>query len=196
MKGSRVGEKKAEIRKIMKEKRDGLLKKKRKSLSSLIGKRVFDLKIYKAASSVMFYAAHRSEVETSQMIKKALESGKQVCVPKVSSKKPKEMFAVQIQSFGNDLEPGNYGIFEPKQDCGKIVSKKSIDLVIVPALAYDRLGNRLGYGKGYYDRWLKDLPKKKMIGLAFDFQILESVPRTSKDVPVNLIVTEKRVVGI
>ncbi|MCX5781362.1 MAG: 5-formyltetrahydrofolate cyclo-ligase [Elusimicrobia bacterium] len=178
----------------MKKKRDGLLKKERKSLSSIIEKKVFDLKIYKAASSVMFYAAHRSEVETGQMIKKTLKSSKQVCVPKVNSKKPKDMFAVEITSFENDLEPGNYGIFEPNHDCGKIVSKERIDLVIVPALAYDRLGYRLGYGKGYYDRWLKGFPKKKMIGLAFDFQILENVPRTSKDVPVNLIVTEKRVV--
>ncbi|MDR3253687.1 MAG: 5-formyltetrahydrofolate cyclo-ligase, partial [Endomicrobium sp.] len=75
-----------------------------------------------------------------------------------------------------------------------IVKQDNIDLIFVPGLAFDVLGYRMGYGKGYYDRWLKNLPSEKIVGLAYDFQIADKLPSEKYDIPVGLIITEKRVI--
>ena len=91
----------------------------------------------------------------------------------------------------NDLEPGSYGILEPKKD--KIIEMliESIDIIIVPGVGFDELGCRLGHGAGYYDNLLKKSINATHIGLAFEFQIVEKVPIESHDLPVDIIITEK-----
>jgi 5-formyltetrahydrofolate cyclo-ligase len=176
----------------MKKKRDALSKKERSWLSAKIEKKLFSLGRFKAAKTVMFYVTHRSEADTSKMIRSSLRIGKNVVVPKVDPGKNGKMLAVKITCLEKDLERGMYGIFEPKLERCEVLGRKSIDLVIVPGLAFDLKGFRVGYGKGYYDRWLKSFSLKKRIGLAFDFQLLKSVPKDRRDMRVGLIVTEKR----
>ena len=87
-----------------------------------------------------------------------------------------------------ELKKGNYGILEPDND--KLVNKKDIDLLIVPIVSYDKDHNRLGYGGGYYDRYLKDY-EGKVIGLAFTFQQVEKLPVERFDLPIKTIIDEK-----
>ena len=178
----------------MKHRRDGLSKKEKSRLSSQIEKKVFGLSRFKKAETVMFYVTHRSEVDTSEMIRRSLRIGKNVVVPKVEPAKKGKMLAVRITCLEKDLERGIYGVFEPKLERCEVLERKSIDLILVPGLAFDVKGFRVGYGKGYYDRWLKSFSPKKRIGLAFDFQLLKSVPKTRRDVRVGLIVTDKKIV--
>ena len=87
-----------------------------------------------------------------------------------------------------ELKKGNYGILEPDND--KLVNKKDIDLLIVPIVSYDKDHNRLGYGGGYYDRYLKDYAGN-VIGLAFTFQQVEKLPVERFDLPIKTIIDEK-----
>ena len=135
----------------------------------------------------MFYASMNEEVDTSLMIDGALEMGKRVALPLCTSQKgiiPKE-----ITDRHTDLEKGTYGIYEPRKS-QKDAHLSEIDLVVIPGVAFDRGNGRLGRGKGYYDRFLKGLPPGRFcIGLAFDFQIVEDLPKDSHDIPVSMVIT-------
>ena len=176
----------------MRNKRDALSKKEKSRLSAKIEKKLFALSRFKTARTVMFYVTHRSEADTSNMIRRSLSIGKIVAVPKVQPGKNGKMLAVRIRSLEKDLERGIYGVFEPKLERCEVLTRKKIDLVLVPGLAFDVKGFRVGYGKGYYDKWLKSFSPKKRIGLAFDFQLIKSVPKTKRDARVGLIVTERK----
>ena len=97
-------------------------------------------------------------------------------------------------SFSKDLKKGAYGILEPKKLIANEVSEDQIDIVLVPAVACDQSCNRIGYGKGYYDRWLKKIPKKARIGLAYESQITGTLPKDKKDVQLGMVITEKRLI--
>lgn len=152
----------------------------RDNKNRLIGLNLFRSKIFRKAKTVMFYIAFDGEVDTQEMISKAQKLGKRVVVP--VCRKDRTMRPCILHE-GAKLKKGLYGIGEPTDR--EYVSLDTIDLVIVPAVAFDKKGNRLGRGKGYYDRFLKELPQgKTSIGLAFDFQILPRIPVTAMDVPV------------
>lgn len=176
----------------MKQKRDSLTAVSRNRLSLMIGKAVRKLDLYRRAKTVMFYVNIGSEVETEGMIKAALKGKKKVVVPFIG-KEGAMMGAARITSFGRDLKKGAYGIPEPVRGLRNKVSQQDIDIVVVPAVACDKACHRLGYGKGYYDRWLKKIPVASRIGLNFDSQVVEILPSTSKDLPLGMVVTEKRV---
>ena len=93
----------------------------------------------------------------------------------------------------DDLCPGAYDILEPKQDCRKPIDLDTIDIIIVPGVAFDTTGNRMGHGKGYFDRLLKHLDALR-IGLAFEFQIVSHVPMDPHDEKMDIIVTEKQII--
>ena len=99
-----------------------------------------------------------------------------------------ELFHSQLNSF-EDLRPGALGVLEPSPEQRIALTPESFDLVIVPGVAFDRFGGRLGYGKGYYDRFL-DQTSAFRLALAFDFQLLETVPTEMHDVPMDGILTE------
>ena len=152
----------------------------RSKKSRLIGKKLFRTKVFKKAKVVMFYIAFDGEVNTQEMIKETQKLGKTVVVP--VCRKDKTMRPCLLKTKTR-LKKGLYGIGEPTDK--KFFGLDKIDLVLVPGLAFDKRGNRLGRGKGYYDRFLKELPENKMcIGLAYDFQILRSLPTTPLDVAV------------
>ena len=94
----------------------------------------------------------------------------------------------------SEMKPGTYAILEPPQDA-KEVPISEIDLILVPGVAFDQHGYRLGYGQGYYDRVLKKTKTQK-IGLAFEFQFVDALPHSLKDIPMDVIITEKKIWGI
>ena len=133
----------------------------------------------------MFYIAFGGEVNTEEMIRVAKQAGKTVCVP--VCKKDRETMQPAILEEQAQLKKGPYGVWEPV--AGRFVRPDKLDLVIVPGLAFDQKGARLGRGKGCYDRFLASLPQDTpSIGLAFDFQILPSIPTTAQDISVRKII--------
>ena len=152
--------------------------------SRIIEKKLFRSSCFKKAKIVMFYISFRGEVNTRDMIKKAKKSGKIVTVPVCEKNR---IIKACLLGGRERLVKGPYGILEPvTKQC---VNLGYLDLVIVPGLAFNKQGKRLGRGKGYYDRFLKKLPKRTAtIGLAYDFQILPRIPTTSTDVNVGKII--------
>jgi len=139
---------------------------------------------FKKAKRVMFYIAFNGEVETQEMIKEAKKLGKIIAVP-VCVKNRISLRPALFKSHAH-LKKGPYGVSEPV--VRGYIDLKDLDLVVTPGLAFDRKGNRLGRGKGYYDRFLKQIPKDTpSIGLAFRMQILPKVPITSSDVSVSKV---------
>jgi 5-formyltetrahydrofolate cyclo-ligase len=172
-----------EIRhKLNKQAREEAVKKSRK-----IKNRLFSLPEFKKAKTVMLYASKNGEVITDEIIDGAIRAGKRVALPRCTS--PDTLVAKEIRSRETDLEKSSLGINEPKKR-KKTIQPKGIDIVIVPGVAFDRRNNRLGRGKGFYDKFLKGLPPSKIsVGLAFDFQIVENLPKDSHDIPVSKVIT-------
>lgn len=179
---------KNEIRKQVLEARFKLTPQERKAKTSEIEKKLFPLPEFRAAASVLFYASFRSEVETGDMIRRALAEGKRVVLPKV---KGKELALFEIEDFDADVSPGTWEIPEPAH--GAPADVRSIDLIIVPGAVFDGRGNRLGYGAGFYDRLLSAYPGPT-VALAFEVQIVPEVPVSAHDVPVKKIITERRII--
>ena len=161
-------------------------KQERQEKSKLIEQKLFKLEEFIRAKRIMFYLALDGEVSTENMINKARELGKEIYVPFCDTKeKTLKPCALNNNSL---LKEGPYRILEPQTKNPLTIDK--LDLVVVPALAFDKDGNRLGRGKGYYDRFLKKVPKHtQSIGLAFDFQILPTLNTEQNDVPVNKVLS-------
>jgi 5-formyltetrahydrofolate cyclo-ligase len=157
--------------------------------SAIIKGRLFDEEDFKKAKLVMFYVSLKDEVNTLSMIDEAVKMGKRVCVP-VILKEEMRLMAGEIKDRAKDLERQHFGIYQPKAGHVREVPLDNIDLVVVPGVAFDKNNVRLGRGHGYYDRFLCGLPKKtKTIGLAFDFQVVERLPKDSHDIPVSKTIT-------
>jgi len=181
---------KDKIRKQVLDARLKLTPEQRRVKSAEIEAKLFGLPDYRAATVVMFYASFRSEVETHSMIRRALAEGKRVVLPKV---KGKELALYEIKSFDKDVFPGAWGIPEPED--GVRVELKDIGLIVVPGAAFDEQGNRIGYGAGFYDKLLP-LYKGRSVALAFELQIAPEVPADAHDIPMQMIVTEERVIDV
>jgi 5-formyltetrahydrofolate cyclo-ligase len=158
----------------------------RERKSKAIKDKLFRTQVFKKAKTVMFYVAFGGEVNTLEMMKEARKLGKIIAVP--VCKKNRITIRPCILDEHARLKKGPYGVCEPSQE--KVIPIQDLDLVIVPGLAFDKKGNRLGRGRGCYDRFLSRLPKKTpSIGLAFVFQILPSIPATAHDVGVSRIIS-------
>jgi 5-formyltetrahydrofolate cyclo-ligase len=141
-----------------------------------IAKKLFSLRFFSEAKTVLFYLSFDGEVDTVRMIKDCMKQGKKVAVP-VIRKETREIVPSLLEDYDAELACGPFGICHPKDEYIRPVPLNHIDLVIVPGLAFDRAGNRLGRGHGYYDRLLSRLPKDvPTVGLAFAFQIIEDFP--------------------
>lgn len=157
----------------------------------LIADQVLRLPVYKGASSVFIYVAHRDEVETRSIIVAALEAGKTVGVPRVTG--PGAMEVRQIQSL-EDLKPGCFGLLEPEGDL-PLLAPEDVKLSIVPCLTADRNGGRLGMGGGYYDRFLPRTSAPR-IALCRQFLLSGHVPMFPHDVVMDGVVTEETAYGV
>ncbi|NLX76996.1 MAG: 5-formyltetrahydrofolate cyclo-ligase [Clostridiaceae bacterium] len=161
-------------------------------LSGIIQDKVCNHPWFERSKTVFVYVSAGNEVRTNDIIEKAIRTGKRVCVPRVIPRV--KMEAVPISNPENDLQTGFFGILEPKPHL-RPVSEKETDLVIVPGLVFDLNGFRIGYGGGYYDKYLAQLPDTcKTIGIAFEFQVVDELPAEAHDRNVMAVITEKRVI--
>ena len=176
------------IRKKMKEERSKLSNLQKEKLDNSVFQKVIESEEYNKANSIFIFVSYGSEVDTHRIIKKALKDGKNICVPKVISKKD-GMVAVRVHDF-SELKSGAYGILEP-EDTKYKVQESSIDLCYIPGVAFDKRGGRVGYGGGYYDRFFKKLREdSKKIALAYKFQVLDEVPMEEHDMFIDGIISD------
>jgi 5-formyltetrahydrofolate cyclo-ligase len=181
------------IRRKVLEKRDEIPPVVKKIKDALIKQGLFSLPEFIAAKTVFFYASFGSEVETLSMIKESLKLGKRVVLPKVD--KERHMLRLYEIKDISELSPGYMGIPEPLLPNERLVSLDDFDLVIIPGVVFDYSGNRLGYGAGYYDILLsKSEEKKPIVALAYEEQLVDSIPSETHDVKINTVVTDKRVI--
>ena len=174
------------------EKRKTLSKEEIKEKSSKVKENLYSLSEFKDSKNIMFYVSFNNEVDTQKLIKELLSNNKTILVPFVQKNNPILQLS-EIKDF-NDLEPKTFGILEPKEDKIKKFGINDVDLVIVPGIVFDKSGHRIGYGYGYYDRFLKKLNKNVVkIGFAFEFQLVDKIPEEQHDVPMDVVVTEKRI---
>jgi 5-formyltetrahydrofolate cyclo-ligase len=146
---------------------------------------------YRDARTIMIYLSLPTEVDTSPLALQAWTEYKRVVAPRVEWEQ-KRMLPIEIHSLVSGLEAGEFGIRQPVD--GRIVSIGEIDLAIVPGLAFDEQGNRLGRGRGFYDRFLSHRDFRGVAcALAVEEQVVASVPHDENDVTVDLLVTEQRV---
>jgi 5-formyltetrahydrofolate cyclo-ligase len=158
--------------------------------SSLVQERFLKLPEFSSARSIALYSSFKNEVLTDEIFLRALNEGKEVSFPRVVRAVPHLAF---FRVGGKqELSPGSYDILEPPSK-GERREPDSFDCVVVPGIAFDMSGARLGYGKGYYDRFLSAV-RCPIIALAFDLQVLgENIPVTEHDVKMDSVVTESRV---
>ena len=160
--------------------------------SRRIQRRLCRLPIYRRARRVLCYVSFDGEVETGPLLKRMLAEGRRVAVPAALS--GGRMAVVEISDLKRDLRhTGLFGIPHPEPPW-KRVPPAELDLVILPGIAFAPDGHRLGRGKGYFDRFLERVPKRvRRVGLGFDFQVTEKLPRLSHDQPVDRVITESAV---
>jgi len=193
-------EKKRKLRQEFLKRRDNLSRDEINSKSEKIEKKLFALPEFQRAKTVMFYVSFRSEVKTEKMIRNALNLKKRIAVPVVDGEK---IVVSEIKNLKEELIEGSFGIREPKKEFRRRMNQKKIDLVVVPGVVFDKRGGRLGYGRGYYDRFLRSKSIRSrmnhshqcaLIGFAFDLQIARKIPLVEKDMKVDKIVTESRII--
>jgi len=182
---------KAEIRKQILEKRKSLLEEEVNKKSNLIREKLFSLEEFRQAGSVLFYVDFENEVRTREMIDYSIRLNKKVIIPYIRNNR------IELSVFNdfNELEKGKFGILEPRKEFIREYNETP-GLVIVPGIAFDSRGYRIGFGGGFYDRLLSEERFKGSIkvALAYEFQIVEEIPNEEHDVKVDKIVSEERVV--
>lgn len=183
-------EKKKELRAQFKLKREQLGEEKIKLKSQLITKKVLSLSEFKKAKNIMCYVSKDTEVFTHALIKKILEIGKTVSVPFIV--KRGIMKAAVIKDFSELVEAS----FETLQPQTNNFLNEKIDLNLVPALAVSKKGERLGWGAGFYDRFISDYQPQLNLALIFDCQFVEELPATAFDQKIDGVMTESQVLFI
>ncbi len=178
---------KEKLRSEAAQKRETIPLEERLRLSKIIAEKLASQPEFYTEDTVAFYVSKETEVYTHAMIREWLRK-KRIVVPKVEGE---VLVFYEINDIDEDLKPGSFGVLEPATS--RKVSYDEIGLVIVPGVAFDEQGYRIGSGKGYYDKML-DGYKGKKIGLAFKMQMVPEVPKEGHDVPVDKVVTEERVI--
>ena len=166
----------------------------KEALSAQICRRFIELPEYTAAKTVMFYVDVRTEVRTRQALPDALGHGKRIVVPYCVDG---ELELFHLQNM-DELATGMYKILEPKAELRDVAAKRvaveDLDLVMVPGVAFDRRGARMGHGKGYYDKLLEHArPDAPLVALAFECQLFPEIPTQAHDVFMDKIVTERAI---
>ncbi|MGL5514665.1 MAG: 5-formyltetrahydrofolate cyclo-ligase [Sporomusa sp.] len=180
---------KNELRKSMLAVRRGMNKEQVAAGSRRFAAHITAWPVYRAAKHIMMYLAMPDEPHMEQVISHALAAGKTVCVPHM--RETKGLMDAAIISNLDDLVVGQFNLLTPDPTTLKILDPAELDLIIVPGVAFDRQGRRLGMGAGYYDRFLLKANKTELIGAAWAAQILATVPTDDHDRPVNYLLTEE-----
>lgn len=171
--------------------RDAIPADARAEASRAIMQRIAALASFRRARCVILTLPYRSEWNARLLVEHALEDGKTVAAPRVDTRS-RMLHALAIEDPARDIEAGYRGIPEPRAGC-RAIALADVDWVLVPGVAFDAAGRRLGYGGGYYDRLLPLLPATApRVAGAFDAQIVEAVPAAAHDIGVDCVVTESR----
>lgn len=186
---------KKEARTYFQDTRSRLSLSEREEFSSLITSKLLSFINWEMCRVVMAYSSLKSEVSTHKLIDSLLQKGKVVVLPvTIKSERQIKPYVITDRSL---FKRGAYNIKEPDIAISKSCSPSDIDLCIVPGLGYDESGFRIGFGKGYYDSFLQNLsPGCLKVGLAFSVQIVDKLPIQKWDIPVDAIITEKRIISI
>lgn len=191
-----IFEDKKKLRKEILDKRNNMDLNIKRELDNCIFNRFYGSSYYKNANKIFIYVSYSSEIDTKKIINKILEEGKRVFVPRTENK-TKSMEAIEITSL-DDLEESRYGILEPSID-KESINPNELDLIVVPGVAFDCCGGRIGYGAGYYDRYFKkindeNLIRIKKIALAYEMQILNRIPMNEFDMTIDYILSENQII--
>jgi 5-formyltetrahydrofolate cyclo-ligase len=189
-----VKARKSEIRQSTVARRDALTKKQRTERSAAIMGRLFEFANFLESRIVLFYLSHKSEVDTDPMIRQALALEKIIALPLIDEE-TKGIVPLKIDNLDKDTQPGYRGIREPIPQRCKQIPVEHINLAIVPGTAFDERGGRIGYGTGFYDRFIPDLDiTTRKVALAFECQIAPQIPMEPHDRYTDIIITEKRII--
>ncbi len=184
---------KNEIRKVISKRRKSMSENEVKEKSKIIIEKLMNTDEFKKAKNLMVFLSFDNEVYTFDLIEKAMNMGKKVIVP-YTVKDTYEIIPTLLKNIEEDLEVSNYGYMEPKKDKIQPILEENIDMTVVPGLAFDEKMNRIGFGKGYYDRYLTKTKKEsKNIAIAYDYQVLEEIPSEDFDVKMDYIITEEKI---
>lgn len=180
---------KTRIRRDILKKRGSIDIRSREAKDTLIKERLFSISEFIRAKAIFFFASFRSEVSTLPLIEEAFRLGKRVVLPLVNNK-ARELRLYEIKDL-SEVSPGFMGIPEPDVPQGRETDVNDVDLIIMPGAAFDHIGNRLGYGAGYYDKLLSGLKRKiPLLALAYEEQIADLIPSEPHDIKVDMIVTD------
>lgn len=178
------------FRKQMLDRMKELSKPEYEQLSYEIARSLYSSPLWLQAKTIGITVSKPPEADTWQIIRKAWEDGKRVAVPKCIPQ-AKQMVFRELKSF-MELESVYYGLWEPSPEKTEEVLSEEIETLIVPGLAYMKNGFRLGFGGGYYDRFLEQY-KGRTVSLAFELQVINGFPVENHDKPVEMIITDQRV---
>lgn len=181
---------KNQIRKEMKTKRAAMTKEEVVQKSRAAADALLKSEIYKNAETIMLYMPLGNETDTSEIINSAFADGKRLVLPVTDGKTG--VITPYFYEKDTALEKGGFSVTEPKN--AKIAQKSEIDLVVVPGIAFDRKGARVGFGKGCYDMFLSGMDVTK-VGYCYEFQLCENIPADEHDIKMDFIVTEKGMRG-
>ncbi|RVU55124.1 5-formyltetrahydrofolate cyclo-ligase [Anaerosphaera multitolerans] len=180
---------KKEFRKELIKKRDALSLDYMKEASEKIAEHLYNLDLYRQSSNIFIFVSYKSEVDTHNIIKRALSEGKNIFIP-VVDRETKTMKISRLKDF-SQLSESYMGILEPRDEEIDIVDPEILDLIITPGLAFDKKGYRIGYGGGFYDKFFSSLKKKvTKLGIGFDLQYVESLPHEDYDIQIDYFLSE------
>lgn len=178
---------KKELRIWIKNRRDALSKAERVSESDEVCKKVIELKWYREAKKILSFMNFGSEIEIERLNERVIADGKELFLPRVEKNGE-----LSIVKYGEGFSIGQFGIREP---VGKSYTGE-LDMIVIPGLAFDREGNRLGYGKGYYDRLLERYSDVVKIAPIYEIQLVEAVPVEEHDKKIDLIILKNRTIEL
>lgn len=181
-----VAEAKKVLRKNILAIRDSLSEEEVAERSGKIAEKLFGEKHFRDAKTVAFYIPKGNEVQTKDMIEHSMAEKKEVLVPVTNN----EISMCKFTSFF-DLVPGRFRVPEPKH---RHARDHAAEVVLVPGIVFGLCMHRIGFGKGYYDKYFKKNPKVFKIGLCYDFQVMDELPKHGHDIPMDLIITDKRLI--
>lgn len=161
--------------------------------SSIIMNKLTDLHEYKNSKTVFVYMSFGNEVVTYELIKRMLSENKRVVIPYTDTKNT-VIIPSELRNMEEDLVLSSFGYYEPVYDKIKVVEPEEFDLIVTPGVVFDKQLNRVGFGKGYYDRILiRKRKDTKAVAVAYDFQVLGQVPSEKHDVKMDMIITEENI---
>jgi 5-formyltetrahydrofolate cyclo-ligase len=180
---------KAALRERMKQARLALSEAEVAQRSALIAQRLVELEAFRAASAVMLYMSVRNEVDTTAAVARCLNDGKRLALPRMDYERGR-IVPHWVDDLAGQLVLGRMDLVEPDPAKTKVADLGEVDLVVVPGLAFDRRGNRIGWGRGFYDAFLPTLAARR-VGIAYAFQLVEAIEHDGHDMPMDYIVTEE-----